>query len=272
MRGTPEEHTRIRYGQASYPDSGQTHSSRIEEWGRRTKRLILSYGFPSVVRFAAQAFCSEYLARIRGSRFFKIGHVEFQYRPSYGTNERIVEVPYFVHFIQKYQAQRPRVLEVGNVLRQETSYPRDVVDKYETASGIINEDVASFIPEVPYDLIVSVSTIEHVGWDEPSGNPEDALTAIRNLYSNCLVEGGRMLISVPLGYNPAIDEFFCSERAAVGESIFLARTSYFNEWVQVPFDVRWRTSGFPRYSSRYMAANLLAFWEVRKSQNHDVLR
>jgi hypothetical protein len=38
-----------------------------------------------------------------------------------------------------------------------------VLDKYEQAPGVINEDVVSFSPPQKYDLIVSVSTLEHVG-------------------------------------------------------------------------------------------------------------
>ena len=42
----------------------------------------------------------------------------------------------------------------------------DVLDKYEKGNNVINDDVVSFSTEVKYDLIVSVSTLEHVGWDE----------------------------------------------------------------------------------------------------------
>ena len=86
-------------------------------------------------------------------------------------NERIVEVPIIMRFIE--EAGNKRILEVGNVLSHYVAHDHDVVDKYERSSMIINEDIAHFRSEKPYDLIVSISTLEHIGWDESdSRNPE----------------------------------------------------------------------------------------------------
>ncbi|MGB7533655.1 MAG: hypothetical protein WA977_11870 [Halobacteriota archaeon] len=81
-------------------------------------------------------------------------------------NERAVEVPIILEKIHSYQGGR--IFEVGNVLSHYVHFQHDIVDKYDKADGVINQDVVDFQPSEneKYDLIVSISTIEHVGWDE----------------------------------------------------------------------------------------------------------
>lgn len=55
-----------------------------------------------------------------------------------------------------------------------------------------------------YDWIVSISTMEHVGHDEEPKDPGAAARAIHHLRS-LLASGGEMLVTVPGGYNPALD-------------------------------------------------------------------
>ena len=45
-------------------------------------------------------------------------------------------------------------------------FEHDIVDKYEKKKGIINQDIVDYKPDKKYDLIISISTLEHVGWDE----------------------------------------------------------------------------------------------------------
>ena len=56
----------------------------------------------------------------------------------------------------------------------------------------------------PYDVIVAISTLEHVGWDERPRDATKAPRAIEHL-KQLLAPGGTMLITVPLGHNPGID-------------------------------------------------------------------
>jgi hypothetical protein len=76
---------------------------------------------------------------------------------------------------------------VGNVLSHYFSVNHDVVDKYEKAEGVINRDIIDFHPSKEYDLIISISTLEHVGWDEDISDhkilhdPSKILRAIENL-------------------------------------------------------------------------------------------
>ena len=54
-------------------------------------------------------------------------------------------------------------------------FPADheIVDKYEKGDGIVNEDIVNFRPGKKYDLIVSISTLEHISWNEEKKTKED---------------------------------------------------------------------------------------------------
>lgn len=119
------------------------------------------------------------------------------------VNERQVEVPVAVQALR--EAPGPRVLEVGNVLSHYRRVRHRVVDKYERAPGVVNEDFLDH-QGGPYDLVLSVSTFEHIGWDEADRDPAKFPRALRHAVS-LLAPGGRLLVTVPLGYNPDVDAF-----------------------------------------------------------------
>lgn len=125
--------------------------------------------------------------------------------PSYNSawdNERFVELAVAGHWLTQVDG---RGLEVGNVLAHyRIDAPRIVVDRYEQAPGVYNIDALAV--DGTYPWVVSISTLEHVGWDPPEprqpGRALDALLHLRSL----LADGGRMLVTVPLGWNPPLDE------------------------------------------------------------------
>jgi SAM-dependent methyltransferase len=140
-------------------------------------------------------------------------------------SERAVEIPIAREFIRK-EAGAGRILEVGNVLNHYLpAFRHDVVDKYEVAPGVINADAADFKPPQKYDLVVSISTIEHVGWDEELRDPRKAARAYLNLVENCLAPGGRLLLTVPLGYHRQLDESIYAGRLPFTERRFLKRVA-----------------------------------------------
>ena len=89
-------------------------------------------------------------------------------------------------------------------------FQHDIVDKYEKAEGVINQDVVDFQPAEnendKYDLIVSISTIEHVGWDETPRDPKKIPRALENLTTKCLAPRGEIVVTLPLGYNTYLDK------------------------------------------------------------------
>lgn len=160
---------------------------------------------------------------------------EYFYHPFNLTwnNERVVEIPIARRFVE--QAAGKRVLEVGNVLSHYFMSTHDVVDKYERGRRVINEDIVRFTPSQNYDLIVCVSTIEHVGWDEHQKEPEKILTALQKM-KQMLRSGGTLVVTMPIGENPFLDQCLQSKRISFTEVFFLKRISKDNEWREVRFD------------------------------------
>jgi len=144
-------------------------------------------------------------------------------------NERSVEISVARWFLSR----RPsgRMLEVGNVLSHYGIEGHDVLDRYETIRGVMNEDIVGFVPPHPYDTVVSISTIEHVGWDESPRAPERAVAAFEALLGSA-TSGGRILVTFPIGYNPALDAGLRDRGVAMPIQTALIRTDSENHWVE----------------------------------------
>jgi SAM-dependent methyltransferase len=119
-------------------------------------------------------------------------------------NCRKIEIPVFLKIY--YENQHRSLLEVGNVLSHYIPTTYDVLDKYEKSYGVINEDIISYKPEFKYDVVISCSTLEHVGFDEEMKDPDGFVKAVENIKKNILKPGGVLFLSVPLGYNPGLDK------------------------------------------------------------------
>ncbi len=143
-------------------------------------------------------------------------------------NERAVEVAVAIDMLK--QAKGKRILEVGNVLSHYTDLPREVLDKYEKGDGVIHEDVVDFRPNEPYDLIISISTLEHVGFDEHPKDPAKFVRAVQHL-KTLLKPNGRMFVTIPVGYNPDAVRDLC-ERRLCAHQYYLKHTSA-HRWEEV---------------------------------------
>ena len=172
----------------------------------------------------------------RGRPDFMLSGRRFPYLPLTLATERRAEIPLGLAFLR---AARPgeRILEVGNVLGRHDATGRDIVDRYESAAGVINDDILTYAPVRRYDRIVSISTLEHVGFDEPVPAPGAFARALEHLVVDLLAPEGRFLATVPLGYNPEVDSMVLSGRAPRGISAMgLRRIGLFNEWRETPLE------------------------------------
>lgn len=163
------------------------------------------------------------------------------------SNERTIEIPIARQFLRPSLS----VLEVGNVLNHYCPFPHDVVDKYEIAHGVTNCDIVDYTTSKRYDLIISISTIEHVGWDEPTKQPDKPVRAIHRM-KGLLAERGIMLVTLPGGYNPHLDAFLDSGSCECRRHHRYQRTSWLNEWREVE-----RFTPGVRYRHPYPFANTL---------------
>jgi len=157
-------------------------------------------------------------------------------------NERSVELALARDFMAQTGG---RTLEVGNVLSHYGSVAHDILDKYEASPGVMNDDIVDFAPDVPYERVVSISTLEHVGWDERPREPDKVLRAYTNL-RKILAPGGTMLLTCPVGQNPHLDEYLQADALDFPVRVFLRRISSDNRWVEVGKDeVRGAVYGAP---------------------------
>lgn len=152
-------------------------------------------------------------------------------------NERTVEVALAERALA---AARPgaRVLEVGNVLAHYRPVSHPVLDKYERAPGVRNVDAVDVEPTGDVDLLVSVSTLEHVGLDEDvldPGKPARAIDALTGL----LAPGGTLWTTLPVGYNPDLDAAVRSGTIGFDRLTALRREPARNRWRQVPVADVW---------------------------------
>jgi hypothetical protein len=151
---------------------------------------------------------------------------------AWGT-ERTVEVPIAWDRVQRISPDR--VLEVGNVLAHYFPTDHSVVDKYEVGPRVINQDIVDFSPPEKFDLVVSISTLEHIGWDE---FPRDRskIPKTLSLLRSLLAPGGEAWVTVPVGYNRWLDRALADGSLNPARAVFLRRVSFDNRWVESRFE------------------------------------
>jgi hypothetical protein len=194
-----------------------------------------------------------------GTFVYKGGQYRY-FRHPYNTtwrNERAVEVPIVRRAIE--DADCAQVLEVGNVLGHYIRRRHDVVDKYEPGANVLNVDILDFRTERPYDLIVSISTLEHVGWDDDERDPGKIPRAVGHLRS-LLAPGGRAIVTFPLGYNPYLDEMVHAGTLGFDAEQCLLRVGR-HEWREV----QKADMGRPAYGIPFPGANALVIGMIERS-------
>lgn len=203
----------------------------------------------------------------RGWQYTCLGESYPYFYHPYNTtyrSERAVEIPVALAHLSR--AAGGRVLEVGNVLSHYAPCAHTVLDKYERLDGVVNrlegyrpgaitlvnEDVVDHRPQAPYDLIVSVSTLEHVGWDERPREAGKLLRAIAHL-RGLLAPGGRLVVTMPVGYNPELDAALADGRLRFTRQAYLLRLDRANRWREAG----WEEVRGARYGARFPAANAI---------------
>lgn len=160
---------------------------------------------------------------------FLLDGLEYPYfrHPANNTrlNERIVEIPVIRRHVD---SAGDSMLEVGNVLGQYLGRRWPTVDLVEKETGVTNCDILDW-KGGPYDLVVSISTFEHIGLDYGEKDPMRAIDAVIHC-CGLLAPKGRFVFTVPLGYHPVLDEWLLNRWG--GTKRFLKRISADNRWRQ----------------------------------------
>ena len=176
-------------------------------------------------------------------------------------NERAVEIPIILGYLKSDKLQNKRVLEIGNVLSHYVATKHDILDKYEVQSGVINQDIVDFNPILKYDLILSISTLEHVGFDELPRDPNKIIYALNNI-QNLLSQGGQAIITLPMGYNEKMDKMIAENKIQFNEKHVLKRISFIR-WIEIG----WDEINEIKYSKPFPNANALIIGIINKRTN-----
>jgi hypothetical protein len=151
-----------------------------------------------------------------------------------------------------------RVLEVGNVLGGYYPICHNVVDKYEQGPGIINADAATWRPVEPYDLVLCVSTVEHIGTEQDGGpHAYKPLAAMYNLLLYALVPGGRLFVTWPWRRRRAADRLL---KQVPWEWVGFLKKVGKREWVEVDRKDLARV----KYNTPFKKANAVVIGEVKR--------
>lgn len=168
------------------------------------------------------------------------------------NNERYVEIPVVCSYIRENRGKE--ILEVGNVMSHYFDFSHDIVDKFEKDREVINSDIVDYRTEKRYDLIFSISTMEHVGWDERPKDPEKVIRALENMRS-LLKSEGRIVVTIPKGYNPELDRIIDQGRLFFDETYCFKRVSRDNRWIPVDWsnirDIVWEEK-YPYANALYV--------------------
>ena len=232
--------------------------SILQRLTRKTKDVLVHEGVPALlskglVKLRHLAAYPVFKKTRAGRTFTFAGKPYTYFTHHYNStwrNERAVEVALAAKFLSGLQ--NTRMLEVGNVLNNYLDLAHVVVDKYEKSPGVLNHDILDFGAPNSFDVIVSISTLEHVGWDETPRDPDKVRRALAHL-RELLTSTGTAFYTVPLGYNSHFDRLLFNGELDIGETRFLKRVSRDNRWEEVD---RQRVEGIA-YGSPYPYANAL---------------
>lgn len=174
------------------------------------------------------------------------------------ASERCVEVPIGRWWAAKFPPGE--VLEVGNVLSHYGSVQHDILDKFEKGQGVINEDILNFKPSKKYQLIFSISTFEHIGFDdEAEGSSAEKILRAIEACRSLLGAGGQLVITIPINYNPELDDLIGRDKLPSASRAFLFRRGY-TDWIETDqgsaLKARYKTP-FP-YANAIMVAEFPA--------------
>lgn len=157
-------------------------------------------------------------------------------------NERAVEVPIAWQFIVEHapMIEHVRGLELGDVMGHYFTHSFTTID-LDPAADALHVDILGDTPlRDDFNLVVSISTVEHVHADTRDG-PLRAIQRLRGL----LAPGGAMLVTAAVGAHDRLDDWimgtpFGAMPSRPDRECTLVRNG--DGWTQTP-ELEWRVYG-----------------------------
>ena len=230
----------------------------ILDWGKR-------WGYIELLKKPILMLFAPLIVRVHPCNTFKVNDTLYdlfyhKYNLTW-TKERAVKIPYA---IKEIESCKGNVLEVGNVMSHYFNPSWTIVDKYEVADGVINRDINTYKPKNKFDLIIAISTFEHIGWDgdgepDPFTSSKKIMECFNNLKDKCLNKKGRIVISIPIGWNPTIDKLYFDNTFKFKRISYIARVGD-RDWVQTSKKEAMKCV----YGKPYPYANCIAIGEFER--------
>lgn len=234
--------------------------NEIQRLVKRGKAIFKEQGPITVLGHAAEKswvmLTYPYHKALEDKRQFTIGTSTLPYfvHPYNKTwkNERAVEIALGQNFLDNNMTPKSDLLEIGNVMNYYRELNHTVIDKYEDSPGILNQDLIDVDENKKYDLIMSISTFEHIGWDETPREPGKLAKAFQKLFALCKPQG-KIFFTCPLGYNDELDGIVESQSLKFDRVYYLKRTNRHNDWVETEL----HDALLHKYDSRFPNANAI---------------
>jgi hypothetical protein len=197
-----------------------------------------------------------------------INQIYDDYNNTY-INERSIEIPFCINLIKDKIAnlQNPNILEIGNTLihyEKSEKIARKILDKYENYPGVINEDIVEYRPNEKFDLIFSISTLEHVGSDYGEKNQQEKFMEAINRSMDLLKNQGFFIVTLPLFYRQTVDNYVFGNKS-FNEKYFLIRENFNNDWkLSSEDEVKYKKDQLG-YNLNYPCANSIFIGVVEKN-------
>lgn len=200
---------------------------------------------------------------------FQNKKIKYFYHPYNTTweNERSIEIPIIMSVIKKNKGKH--LLEFGNVLSHYFSVKHDIIDKGEEDFGIIDfkhsnhhvidKDIIQYNTKNKYDLIVSISTLEHVGqeeWDSNESSSNKIIEAIENL-KKLVKLNGKIVITIPVGYNKYLDEYI-QKGTIKFDKLVAFKQAFFRVWEETIYDeIKTCRYGYPFHAANGLLIGII---------------
>jgi hypothetical protein len=225
--------------------------------------FVRRFGAAELVRKPLRSLLAPFIIPRLPKRTFRfqgadLGYFYHPYNMTWAT-ERCLEVPVARSYAAGFDPAD--TLEVGNVLSHYAPVAHTVLDKFERGRGIINQDIVEFCPGRTFRFILSISTFEHIGFDdEISGSSGDRILEAIRASRQLLDASGLLVITVPIGYNPDLDALLAAGRLPLVREFYFQRSGK-QTWQQADKLEVLKS----RYAAPYPYANGVLVAEIRTS-------
>lgn len=192
-------------------------------------------------------------------KWIKMKYFCHLYNTTY-RNERAIELPILDYIINDNLNNTTKILEIWNVLshyKNISLLDYTIVDKFDNNKSIIKEDAEFFNNNKLYDLIISISTFEHIWFDDDIKDSNKSLRTFNNM-KKLLNDWWKMIITIPVWWNKDIDKKIFDWEFDFNENYYYTKNKW--NWIE---STKENTINL-KYDIKIPSANWIFIWIYNK--------